>query len=429
MIAILVLLFTPLAYSFSSNSTFFGAKTGVLASSSNYTEGLSVYLAAGETFWKVSLGGGNISLGSLSIPSSVSGYSITLTHYANWQSQYDIFTKYGFGQLGGQSEPYPAAALLVINSTSQSDAVQLADSLDQRFALAFQQTNSTPGTLTFVSPLTFATEMHVYFWNLIPSSAGGFASMITESQLEGADVSYYQFAYSSSTSDYSISFGGMAPLGSNSFVLYTHLGLLQTSYNYSQIATSSSLDIYVLDGLISSSNAAFTNHISNISAAIELSPNGGNRAIPNVNASLNFSFPTIVAYRQVTPSLTPSQGSNVTVSIFVKNVSPSGGATATNVFVNDSWIYSQSSSFKKTVSQTSGEQTLSAGESMTIAYAFTVLASSGTFSIPATPVTYAYVAGNTTVNASALLNPETLVIGGQNTPELEATTSIRSGSL
>ena len=191
--AILLLLLTPSFFSFGGNQV---NKFRILGPT-NYSENLSVYLTASTSLWEVNLSGGNISVSTLNLPQSVTGYSITLTHYTTWQSQYELFTHYGFNLLG-QSEPYPDGALLVVNSTSSSDAQQLAASLGQRFALAFEQISSTSNSFTFYSPASFATEMNVYFWKLVPQSAGGFASMISEGQFESNSFNYYQLSYTAS---------------------------------------------------------------------------------------------------------------------------------------------------------------------------------------------------------------------------------------
>jgi hypothetical protein len=432
-LVISALLATPIFLTFSNgvqNSTI-----RVLApssSSSTYTENLSVYLTASESFWRVGLVGGNITVGSVTVPSSVSSYAIVLTSYSSWSSQYEVFTKYGFGLLGS-SEPYADGAVLEINGSSQSDAAALANSLSQEFGLAFQQisSGSSSSDFTFFSPSTFTTEMHVYFYPLIPQSANGFASMFPESTLESNDLNYFELSYSSGT--YSLYYGGLSKLSSStSFLLYTQLGL-SGSYNYSSVASSSTIDVYVLGGLVSSSNATFVNNDANLSALISASAATATNhsiTVPNINASLDFSFPTILAYRQITPSLAPSKGDNVSVTVYVDNVSPTGTPSATDVDFNDTWVYKNSNSVSLTVGQTGKEFNLTAGATQTLAYAFTVLASNGTIQIPPTPVTYQFVsAANKTVNATAYLNPETLEIGAANEPLLEATETLPTGTI
>ncbi|MDA4130516.1 MAG: hypothetical protein OK457_07070, partial [Thaumarchaeota archaeon] len=387
-------------------------------------------MTSSETFWRIDLSGGNISVNSVSVPSSVSSYSITLTHYAAWKSQFEIFTRYGFGLLG-QTEPYPDGSILSINSSSQSDAAALANSLGQRFGLAFQQISSSADKFLFFSPISFSTEVHVYFWGLIPQSAKGFAALVTENQLESNDLDYYKLTYSATPSIYRISYGGLSPLSSDAFRLYSQLGLLQTSYNYSAVAQSSTVQIHVLGGLVTNSSATFNNNFANLSASIVTNyvPGNHTNAIPNINATLDFSFPTILAYRQVSPTLSPSSSSNVSVTIYVRNVSPTSTPNAINVRVNDSWIYQNKNALKLTVGQTGKVGNLSSGEIETIAYAFNVLSSNGTIRIPATPVSYQFSSANKTVTATAYLNPETLNLGATNTPGIEATESLPSGSI
>ncbi len=428
-IAILLLLTIPVVLG-SSVSNLAGDKgsSHLLAPSANYTENLAIYLTSGETFWRADFNGGNISVSSLTIPQSVSAFSMTLTHYSNWKPQFELFTTYGFGLLGN-TEPSPDGVVLTINTTSQADAQSLANSLDQRFALVFSPASQSSGSYSFFSPMDFITEMHVYFWKLIPSYYGGFANMTSETQFESNDLLYYKLAYTPSA--YSISIGALAPLNlaSGSFALYTQLGLTQGSHNYSTVASSSTVEIHVYGGLISNASFPFQNYPSNYSASISTSKTSANSTIPNINATLNLSFPTLLAYRQISPSLTPSKDANVSVTITVKDVSPQGAPGATDVKLNDSWIYSQKNNFNLTIGQTSGSENLSSGQSMTVAYAFTVLASNGTFNIPATPVTYQFKNGNNTLTSSVLLNPGTIVIGGQNTPLIEATETLGGGVL
>ena len=148
---------------FSSGVGQSNIKTGVLASN-NYTENLSLYLTSSETFWKVHLTGGSINVSSVTVPNSVSGYSIILTQYSNWQSNYELFTEYGFGLLGS-SEPYPNGALLTINTTSSSDAASLANSLSDRFALAFVQT-SQPQLVSLSFPQLISTQSLTSFFTI-----------------------------------------------------------------------------------------------------------------------------------------------------------------------------------------------------------------------------------------------------------------------
>ena len=209
MLAISALLVTPIVFNFGSGVANPASKFLAPSTSSPYSENLSLYLTSSETFWRVDLFGGNINVSSISPPSSVSSYSITLTNYDTWKSQFEIFTKYGYGFLGS-SEPYPDGAVLLANTTSQSDASQLANSLSQRFGLDFEQIASSSGSFTFFSPISYATEIHVYFFPLIPQSAAGFASMFTETQLESNDLNYFKLSYSSGSSEYSLSYGGLA---------------------------------------------------------------------------------------------------------------------------------------------------------------------------------------------------------------------------
>ena len=428
-LAISILLLSPVLLSFASQPIILSSRL-LAPSSASYTESLSLYLTSSETFWRIDLAGGNISVSSVAVPSTVTSYSIVLTHYSAWKSQFEIFTQHGFGLLG-KTEPYPDGAVLTVNGSSQTDANSLASSLAQRFGLAFLPMSTQSNQFSYFSPISFSTEVHVFFWQLIPQSAKGFASLVTENELESSDLDYYKLSYS--TSGYAVSYGGLTALSSPSFKLYSQLGLLQSSYNYSSVAQTSTIQIHVLGGLITNASSHFSNNFSNLSASISTSAAtaSGNHTniIPNINATLDFSFPTILAYRQIIPTLTPSHSSNVSVTIFVRNVSPTSTPNANNVKVNDSWIYQDKNAFNLTVGQTGKVANLSSGATETIAYAFTVLGSNGTINVPATPVTYQFTSANQTVTATAFLNPETIIVGSSNSPSLEAIETLPSGTI
>src|SRR5487761_1155853 len=424
-IAILLLLLVPVAYSIGSGGNLASkGETRTLSSSPNYSESLSLYLTSAETFWQAGFSGGNITISSLSVPSSITSFSITLTQYQKWNSQFEIFTKNGFALLG-TFEPLPDGAILTVNTTSSADAATLASSLSQMFALAFTPYTSSSSSFAFISPLNFQTELHVYFWKLVPSAYHGFASQFSEAQVETSDLGFYKISYSAGV--YSISIGGLKPLISTAFSLYTQLGTSQ-NFTYSSLASSSSVAVYVLGGLISQSNSTFTNHLNNFSASMfEGSSGASNVKVPNLNATLDFSFPTIVASRSIA-NLNPATNDNVTVLISINNVSPSGTPAANDVSVNDSWIYTHSNAFKITQGKPSGDQNLSSGQSMTIPYAFNVLpAASGNYTIPPIPVSYNFNLGNKTLTSQVFLNTETLTINGTG-PAVEAVASVSSGS-
>ena len=425
-IAILFLLAVPLVYESGVFSNFGNSK--VLSSSSfasgPYSENLALYLTSSQALWKADLSGGNINL-STSIPSSVTGFTVSLTHYNTWNSQFEVFTRYGFGYLG-TSEPMPNASLLEINTTSASDAASLASSLSQKFALAYVPYTTSSTTFTFISPMNFATEMHIFFWNLLPHNAGGFANITTEQSFESQNLVFFKVLYSSNS--YSISYGAIQPLSSsNSFSLYSQLGA--SALNYSSISTSSTVQVNILGGFAtnSSSDFPFTNNYNNFSSTFTMSKpssSTGNLTVPNVNTPLDFSFPTIVAYRQVS-TLSPGASGFVTVSITVKDVSPSGTPSA-NISLNDNWY---GSGFTKTTGNSASNFTLSSGQTnASTSYALQVPAS-GNYPIPATPVHYSFRVANHTVTGTSYLNNETMRIGDSSDAELEAIETVSSGTI
>ncbi|HKW05196.1 MAG TPA: hypothetical protein VJN71_07865 [Nitrososphaerales archaeon] len=423
-IAILLLLLVPVAYSMGTGTNLGSSgRIGMLASSGNYSESLSLYLTSAETLWQLQVSGGNISISSLSVPSSVTSFSIMLTSYQQWSSQFEVFSKNGFGFLGA-SEPLPNGAILSVNTTSSADASSLASSLDQTFALAFAPLSSSSSSYTFISPLNFQTELHVYFWKLLPYSYKGFVSAFSESQVESNDLAFFKVSYASGS--YSIATGGLKPLVSPTFSLYSQLGI-SPSLNYSSLASSSSIAVHVLGGLVSQSNFTYSNYYNNFSASMFESSSGSGGEAPNLNATLDFSFPTIVASRSIA-TLNPTTNQTVGVTITVKNISPSGTPSANNVEFNDSWVYS-STGLSVTQGNTFADQNLSSGGVITTSYAFKVLHGSGsTFSIPPIPVSYQFTAANKTLRAQVYLNTETVIVNGTG-PAIEGIESVATGAI
>jgi hypothetical protein len=404
-IAILLLLVVPLVCA-SNNSSQFSTSKALSSSSFGpgpYSENLALYLTSAQALWKADLTGGNINL-SASIPSSVSAFTVSLTHYNKWNSQYEVFTKYGFRYLGS-NEPMPNASLLEVTTPTQSDAAALASSLSEKFALNYVPYASNSTTFTFISPMNFATEMHIYFWNLLPHAARGFANMTTESNFESQNLLFFKVFYSGGI--YSISYGAVQPLSSStSFSLYSQLGV--SVLNYSSSAASSSVQVHVLGGLVTNSSVKPTNFPSNFSSVITApKPSSGNVTVPNISASLDFSFPTIIAYRQVSP-LNPTTGQNVSVSITVKDVSPSGTPSASIAFNDSNWYKTVGLS---ETGPSSKNFSISSGQTNTTIY-FVKASSTPNSSvfIPANPVTYSFKAANQTVKATAYLNNETMLV-------------------
>jgi hypothetical protein len=423
--AILFLLVIPSIFAMGSYLNVFGNSNSRVLSASlvdpGYSESLNLYVTSAQSMWMASLMGGNISLG-VSVPSSVNSFNVSLTHYNSWNSQYEVFTRYGFGYLGSQ-EPMPNETLLSINTTSSSDAGSLASSLGQKFALNFVPFSNSSSNYEFVSPMNFSTVMHVYFWNLIPHSAGGFANMTSQSAFESQSFVFYNLDYSGGS--YSISYGGIQSLSSVSpFSLYSQLGI-SAPLNYSSVASSSSVAVHVLGGFVSkNATFPFTNYLQNFSAVLNApSRSSTNSTVPNLSAPLDFSFPTIVAYRQVS-SLTPSSNETVTVTITVKDVSPTGAPSA-NVSFNDNWY---GSGFTKTVGSSSNNFTISSGETNSnTSYALKV-PSSGKFILSATPVSYSFVLANQTVTATTYLNNETMYVGDTADAAVETIQNVNSAS-
>jgi hypothetical protein len=411
-IAILFLLLVPIAY---ETSSYLNSSRALSYSSSDpYSENLSLYVTSSQALWKADLIGGNINL-NVTVPSSVSVFTVSLTHYNTWNSAYEVFTTHGFKYLG-LDEPMSNASLLEVRTTVPSDATSLASALSQKFAMNYLPITGNSTTFFFLSPMNFNTEMHIFFWNLLPRSAGGFANMTTEQNFESQGLAFFKVFYSGGS--YSISYGGIHPLSSSStFLLYSQLGL--TAMKYSSAASSSGVQIHVLGGLVANSSISANNSPSSVSSVITLSrpTSGNNFTVPNISASLDFSFPTIVAYRQVGP-LDPAANSTVSVTVTVKDIGASGSPSA-KVSFNDSWYSSLSGATLQSGSP-SATYNMSSGQTNTTVYFVTMPSSfSSPFNIPATPVNYSFKAANQIVNETSKLNNETLIPSSSTAAALE----------
>jgi uncharacterized repeat protein (TIGR01451 family) len=424
---ILTVLVVAIAFLFVAQSAIttmnLGGFNSHFLSSSNdpsYSERLTVDITSSETFWRADLVGGNISVANVTAPAGVSGFSITLTHHDTWKNSFEVFTSHGFGLLG-PFEPMPNSSILVINSTTASAASSLASSLSNRFGLAFEPyTYANPfanssTTFVYISPMDFTTEVHLFFWKLVPKWYGGYANMIDEPTFESGDLGYYVLTWSS-TGGYAISLGGLRATSAAPFALYSELGVTATSLNYSSFATSSTLNINVLGGFVSSANTTFkfVNDYSRFTSSYTNSSTSSYKIVPNVNATIDFSFPIILAYRTIPyPDLTPTPGKNVTATIVVKNISPTNTPSVTNLSFNDTWLYSYTSAFQLLSGQSTGgsDSNLSSGQSKTFAYTFKVNATSGIYNVTAAPVKYQFSSAGKTINGTAFLNSEIMYVG------------------
>lgn len=420
------MIIVPIVFATSGGYTILGNGNSKYLSgvaSNPYSENLALYITSAQSLWKADLSGGSISLG-VSVPASVSAFTVSLYHYDSWSPQYEVFTRYGFGYLG-PTEPMPNETLLSVNTASVSDANSLAAALGQKFGLDYVPFSSnSSAAYTYISPIDFTTVMHIYFWNLLPHGEGGFANLTTEQAFESQNLAFYDVAYAGGS--YSISYGGVSPLsGSRPFSLYSQLGISGT-LNYSSASTGDAISVHVLGGLVTNSSFAFSNYYQNFSSVFSAPPSGGaTLTVPDLNASLDFSFPTVIAYRQISP-LDPSPGSSVSVSVTVKDVSPAGSPPV-NVSFADNWYTLPG--FNKTGGSSSANFNLSSSTSKTTIYFVKVPTTAGNFSIPATPVDYSFRAANSTLSAASFLNSETMLVGATSNAALEAIQNINSTSI
>jgi large repetitive protein len=383
-----------------------------------YTEKLSVYIAGSDALWFFTFGGvnGSSHLSALESTPGLSWYNVSAVSAANWGSDFQLFGPRGYNLLHLPFLP-SQGMFLTVGSDSYSDASAAAAALDSYLLTDFVSLSNGTSTYSFYSPVSFNTLVPVTLLRLLPTSEGGFASVLTASSFTSTSSPFVVLEGNKTSSGFShslvvgsITDAALSSTGAPEILSY--FGSTVASLRASNMSSSSTVQIQAMDGVISSTDSAtVTNNYRAFTGSYALSIGAG-KAVSQINATVVEQTAPLLATRAVDVGVLHTNG-DVAVTLTFKDLSPSD--TITNVTYTDNW-WNSSGDFKflggsDNVSSTS----LSPGGTVTPVYRLEYVGNTtGSTVIPASVVSYTYQADGATFNATTTLNPIRLSLGADD---------------
>ncbi|MDG6925271.1 MAG: hypothetical protein JRN09_01830 [Nitrososphaerota archaeon] len=400
-----------------------------------YSERLDVYTAGGSAFWSITLDRLGASLPSITSVDSTSGltaYRLVAMSTQSATSDFQVFGVDGYNLLRLPAAP-SQGLFLMVNASSTSAASSVASTLDSQFGTSFMLVSSSGDSYTYFAPVDFVNVALPVMYRLVPSSLGGFASLVTQSTLGGLAMPFMELTgvYNGSGFTHSLSLGAetsslIAPT-TGVVDLSEVIGSKNATISTSAASASSLVVIHSLDGIITSSDhATLVDHSSNVSSSYSLSVGPGK--VVRVNATISSQVPTLVAYRLLDHG-TLSQNGTLGVTIEVTNSAKVGSAD--NVTLNDNWWQNYPGDFQMVSGNDSATiPTIAAGSTVTESYVLRVISSSALqVVIPSSTLSYSFKGSTGTLTGHATLGQNVIQLN-QVGPALSltATASIQSGT-
>ena len=415
--------------------------------STQYSEKLTVYVSGSDALWSLRLGGINASNQYITRLESVPGlnwYNVTAIKTTNWVSDFQAFGPSGYNLL---PVPFvvPQGLFLKVGASSYPVAASAAQALDPYFLTTFSSLLNESGVYSFFAPVSFSSVMPATLMRLIPVSAGGFASAIgyQSPSLEGNFTALQSPMITlggvSSTSGFShylilssITSSALTAFGAPS--LLTYFGSAPSFLQASNKSSASSIELHVLDGIITPANlTGVTNDRIHFASTYILDVQPGSK-VRSLNVTVVEQPPQLLVTRTIDAGVL-AQGRNVDVTLTFRNLS--NASTITNATLVDNWW--QSYGFFKLVSGTSSmvEPKLLKGAAINPTYVLQYTGNSTQqVTIPPATASYSYVVTNSvngkSVNSSVSLfssvNGASLLLGqGVREPVLFAYLATSSG--
>ncbi|MDE1857895.1 MAG: hypothetical protein KGI26_02345 [Thaumarchaeota archaeon] len=375
-----------------------------------YTEKLNVYVAGSDALWYFTFGGvnGSAHLNALESTPGLSWYNVTAISTSGWQSDFQVFGPRGYGLL---PVPYitPQGIFLTVGSDSYADASAAAAALDSYLLTSFSSYSNGTGTFIFFSPVSFSSLVPATLLkNFLPTTEHGFAAAISSSSFTSTPSPFVvlEGVKGSAGFDHSLMVGSIAYSALSSGGVPTVLGYFGqsvSSLRASNASTSSVVQITTLDGIMQSHDSAtVTSRTSPFSGSYTLDVAAGHK-VSGFNATVVEQPGVLLATRAVDVGVLRT-GGNLSVTLAFTNLSPS--YLISNVTYSDNWWSGAAGfSFLSGVDNVSSTA-LASGQGTTPVYRVHYSGTAtGSFTIPASVVRYAYVAGGKSFNGSTILNP------------------------
>jgi hypothetical protein len=381
-----------------------------------YSEKLSVFVAGSDAMWYFTYGGINVSseLSALESTPGLSWYNLTAISTTGMFSDMQIFGPGGYNLLPVPFIP-SQGMFLTVGSDSFSDASAAATALDSYMLTHFASFSNGTSEYTFYSPVSFGALIPSTLFKLIPSSEGGFAGALTSSFFVSSPTPFIVLEGQKTASGFSHtlvvgSISSSALNGSDEPNLLAYFSSTATSLTASNHSASSVVQLTFLDGVIASTDSAtISNNDARFTGSYTLNLGPG-KSLYSINATVIEQPVPLLAYREVNVGVLRT-GDNMSVTLVLKNLSPSD--TITGVNFSDNW-WNSTSVFKllQGSTYTVPAGSIQAGASITPVYRLQYTGTgAGTMTIPASVIRYQYVIGGVTFNATAVLNPIRLSLG------------------
>jgi hypothetical protein len=374
-----------------------------------YSEKLNVFIAGSDALWYFSFTGvnGSSKLSALESTSGLAWYNITAIKTTGWKSDFQLFGTKGYNLLPVPFVP-SQGLFLTVGSDSYADASTAASALDPYMLTSFVSFSNGTSSYSFYSPLSFSDVVPSTLLTFLPTSKAGFAGAISSSGFQSTPSPFVVLEGQKSGSGFTHglvlgSISATALDSSNRPSILSYFGSTVTSLKASSQASSSVVQIKFLDGIVSSTDPATITHDSTrFTGSYTLNVQSG-KQVTKVNATVVQAPPVLLATRAVDVGVLRT-GDNLAVTIGLRNLSPS--VPITKVSFSDTW-WKNAAGFKfVSGNYTVPIGTISAGGTVTPVYRLKYNGTSfGSVIIPPSTVSYSYLVGGSTFNATAVLNP------------------------
>ena len=393
--------------------------------SNAYSEKLNVFIAGSSAYWYFTFVGvnGSSKLAQFESSPGLSWYNVTAIRTTTWESDFQIFGSEGYNLFPVPFIP-PQGLFLNLSSDSYSDALAAAGRLDAYLMSSFVSLSNGTGSFEFYSPVSFADVVPSTLLTMVPSSIGGFGAAIATSSFDNTLSPFVTLEGTKGSSGFShslvvgsISNESLDSQSRPNFLAY--FGKSVTSLTAANQSSSSTIQVRVLDGVLSSTdNATVTNDTARFTGSYTLKV-APSQNVFGINATVLQQPLQLLAVRNVDVGVL-QRNQNMSVTISLTNLSNT--TALDNVTFTDNWL--NSSLFRLTESSPSSLfrligssltfslPSLNASQEITPTY---VLQYIGNVTLPVTipseTVQFAYTIGGSTFKGYSWLNPITISLG------------------
>ena len=382
--------------------------------SSTYSEKLNVYIAGSSAYWYFTFTGvnGSSKLSQFESSPGLKGYNVTAIRTSKWTSDFQIFGADGYNLL---PVPYTPSQGLFLNLSSDSypDALAAAGRLDAYLMSSFVSLSNRSGVFEFYSPISFTKVMPSTLLELVPSSIGGFESAISAANFSNTRSPFVTLEGRNDSSGFSHnlvigSISNQALDTQSRPNLLTYFGTNITSLTAAAKSMSSTIQVHVLDGVLSSKDDAnVTNDMARFTGSYSLKV-AASKKLFIINATVLQHPLQLLAARYIDEGVL-QKNDNMSVTIALTNLS--NETALDNVTFADNWW--NPSLFRLVgSSSTYSLATLPASQSVSPTYRLQYIGNATEqLTIPAEAVNYSYKVGGSTFKGRAWLNPITISLG------------------